>query len=76
MHLPKQTLAALSLLFTAAEIFARSPAPLPATTPWNVKALERVPAVAWLDESKPVRELFYEGEPFEGRTTGVFAYYA
>ena len=76
MHLPKQTLAALSLLFIAVEIFARPPAPLPATTPWNVKALERVPAVAWLDESKQVRELFYEGEPFEGKNTGVFAYYA
>ena len=76
MGLRKQTLAALSLLFIAAGAFARSPVPLPATTPWDVKALERVPAVAWLDESRPVRELFYEGEPFEGKTTGVFAYYA
>ena len=29
-----------------------------------------------LDESKPIRELFYKGEPYEGRSTGVFAYYA
>ena len=76
MDFSKPTLAALSLFFIAAEIFARPPSPLPATTPWDGKALNRVPPFAWLDESKPVRELFYEGEPFEGRTTGVFAYYA
>ena len=76
MNLPKHTVAALTLLFIAADTLARSPAPLPTTTPWDVKALERVPATAWVDESKPVRELFYEGEPFDGKATGVFAYYA
>ena len=67
-----------SFLFViaAASAFAKPPAPLPATTPWDIKAFERVPAVTWLDESKPIRELFYEGEPYEGRSTGVFAYYA
>ena len=67
---------ALSLLLIATAAFARSPLPLPATAPWDVKALNRVPAITWLDEAKPVRALFYEGEPFEGRKTKVFAYYA
>ena len=67
-----KTKAAFSLLLTAASAFARPPV----AAPWDVKALERVPAVAWLDESKPVRELFYEGEEFQGKKTGVFAYYA
>ena len=68
--------ASLPLFFLAIAVHAKSPSSLPATTPWNVKALERVPAVAWLDQEKPIRALFYEGEPFEGRATGVFAYYA
>lgn len=76
MNLLKPTPAALSLLFTAASAFAKSPAPLPATTPWDVKALERVPAFGWVDESKSARSLFYEGEIFDGKKTGVFAYYA
>ena len=73
-HHPLKPLLSLILLTTSA--LARSPLPLPATTPWNLKALERVPAFGWLDESKPIREIFYEGEPYEGRSTGVFAYYA
>jgi len=63
-------------VLAAVSAFANPPAPLPATTPWDIQALEHVPAVTWLDESKPIRELFYEGEPYEGRSTGVFAYYA
>ena len=76
MHVPKRIPATLSLILFTVSAFAKSPAPIPATTPWDLKALERVPAVEWLDEGKPVRALFYEGETFEGRTTGVFAYYA
>ncbi len=67
---------ALFLFLLAVSAFARPPAPLPATTPWDVKALGRVPGVAWVDESSPIRALFYEGEMYEGRKTGVFAYYA
>lgn len=76
MIFTKQTFTALCLLAVGAELCAKSPAPLPTTTPWDLKALARVPAVAWLDDSKPVRALFYGGEPLEGKATGVFAYYA
>lgn len=53
------------------------PAPeLPTSLPWDLAALSRPPAVEWLDASAPVRSLLYAGEPFQGRPTRVFAYYA
>ena len=54
-----------------------TPAPeLPATLPWDLAALSEPPAVAGLDDTAPVRSLLYAGEPFQGRATRVFAYYA
>ena len=53
------------------------PAPeLPASLPWDLAALSQPPAFEWLDEDSPVRSLLYAGEPFQGHTTRVFAYYA
>lgn len=49
---------------------------LPATLPWDLDALSQPPAFEWLDEAAPVRSLLYAGEPFNGRATRVFAYYA
>ncbi len=54
-----------------------TPAPeLPAALPWDLASLSEPPAVAWLDDTAPVRSLLYAGEPFQGRATRVFAYYA
>lgn len=54
-----------------------APAPeLPAPLPWDLGSLSEPPAVAWLDDTAPVRSLLYAGEPFRGRATRVFAYYA
>ncbi len=47
----------------------------PAGTPWNLEALGKTPKVEW-GESAKSRALFYAGEPFEGKPTRVFAYYA
>ena len=44
------------------------------TGPWNLQALSKPPAVTWGATNGLVQELFYEGEPFEGRPTRVFAY--
>jgi dienelactone hydrolase len=49
---------------------------LPPTLPWDLVRLSRPPAVEWLDETGPVRSLFYAGESFKGRGTRVFALYA
>ena len=46
------------------------------TGPWNLKELAKTPHVEFLTDDGPVRELLYMGEPFQGRPTKVFAYYA
>ncbi|MBN2291407.1 MAG: alpha/beta fold hydrolase [Pirellulales bacterium] len=48
---------------------------LPESTPWNLKALSRPPAFEW-GPGKEIRTLHYKGEPYEGKPTRVFAYYA
>jgi dienelactone hydrolase len=49
---------------------------LPETTPWDLAKLSEPPAFEWIDKAAPVRSLFYEGEPFGGQPTQIFAYYA
>jgi dienelactone hydrolase len=44
--------------------------------PWDVKALRQSPKVTWADESGPLRKLYYESEPMNGKPTCVFAYLA
>jgi dienelactone hydrolase len=49
---------------------------LPRTTPWDLKALSRAPAYAWLDRTSHVWSLQYDGLPRSNKPTQVFAYYA
>lgn len=49
---------------------------LPETTPWDLKALSDAPDYMWLEAEGQVRSLLYEGTPFEGKSTSVFAYFA
>ena len=58
-----------------AEPIKRSPA-LPESTPWDLAKLSETPAFEWVDETSPVRSLLYVGEPYGGKPTKVFAYYA
>jgi dienelactone hydrolase len=44
--------------------------------PWDVESLEKSPSFEWREGQAKVRSLFYTGEPFQGRPTRVFAYYA
>ncbi len=45
--------------------------------PWNLTKLKNeVPAVEWLDQKSPVHSLLYVGEPYRGKPTQVFAFYA
>ena len=48
---------------------------LPATTPWDLVALSKTPNYEWSDRESPVRSLYYEGQPYKGKPTRVFAYY-
>ncbi|MHC4354518.1 MAG: alpha/beta hydrolase family protein, partial [Planctomycetota bacterium] len=49
---------------------------LPATTPWDLVVLSEPPDYEWSDSDNPVRALYYSGEPYKGKPTRVFAYYA
>ncbi|MGD9646199.1 MAG: serine hydrolase [Pirellulales bacterium] len=44
--------------------------------PWDVTQLSEPPKFEWVEESAPVRSLFYKAEPYGGHPTRVFAYYA
>jgi dienelactone hydrolase len=44
------------------------------TGPWNLHELSKTPAVTWGATTGLVQELYYEGEPFQGEPTRVFAY--
>ncbi|PYV08941.1 MAG: acetylxylan esterase, partial [Acidobacteria bacterium] len=41
-----------------------------------MSALRRVPKAEWGAAVAGVREVYYQGEPFRGSPTRVFAYYA
>jgi len=44
--------------------------------PWNLDELKKTPRVEWLDKDGKLRRLLYESEPYQGKPTRVFAYYA
>ena len=46
------------------------------TGPWNVVALRQAPKVTEAEQGKPLTALYYEGEPYHGKPTRVFAYLA
>lgn len=50
-------------------------ASLPKTTPWDLAALSKAPSVKWLGKGK-ISSLIYQGMPYKGKPTSVFAYYA
>jgi dienelactone hydrolase len=44
--------------------------------PWNLAALRGVPVATFGPRSNLVQEVYYAGEPFQGKSTRIFAYYA
>lgn len=44
------------------------------TGPWNLESLKKSPGIAWIDKDQNPSSLYYEGEPFHGKPTRVFAY--
>lgn len=64
-------------LVLAFGLLALAAAPvLAAHGPWDVDALKQAPEATWGEAKDGAQEVFYEGEPFEGHPTRVFAYYA
>jgi cephalosporin-C deacetylase-like acetyl esterase len=64
-----------STIELAAELIVPS-ADLPTSNPWDLTKLSTPPVFEWIDKSGPVRSLYYEGEPYRGNRTRVFAYFA
>jgi dienelactone hydrolase len=62
-------------LFPGDGVPIRRAASLPETTPWNLDELSKPPTYQWAG-GKEIRSLFFESEPYKGKTTRVFAYYA
>src|SRR5439155_20765618 len=62
-------LVCLSILFFLAPVHAQA-------GPWNLDELRKAPKVEWLDKTGKLRRLLYESEPYQGKPTRVFAYYA
>ena len=44
------------------------------TGPWDVAALQKTPSAEWGLRTGLVQEVFYQGEPFAGKPTRIFAY--
>ena len=44
--------------------------------PWDLSKLFKAPKFEWVNKTDAIRSLMYEGEPFQGKPTRVFAYYA
>jgi dienelactone hydrolase len=42
--------------------------------PWNMAELEKAPATKWGARSGLVQEVYYQGEPYHGKPTSIFAY--
>jgi dienelactone hydrolase len=42
--------------------------------PWNLADLQRAPKITWGEKSEYIQELYYEGEPFQQKSTRVFAF--
>ena len=62
-------------------LFIASTTPLAAqqasTGPWDVKALQSAEVKAeWGEPKGTTREVYYTGEPYQGKPTRVFAFYA
>ena len=50
-------------------------ATLPKATPWDLKKLSKPPVFKWA-QGKEIRSLYFKSEPYKGKETHVFAYYA
>jgi dienelactone hydrolase len=64
----------LPILLLALFGCASAPKQTRATGPWNLPALKTVPAATWGAKTGVVQQVWYEGEPFQGKPTRIFAY--
>jgi len=53
---------------------ATAPKPAQHAGPWDLAELKRTPAAEWGTLTGLVQEVYYQGEPFQGKPTRVFGY--
>ena len=68
-------LAILGFACAATEDHAAAAGTEKPTGPWDVETLQREPEATWGTIKGLVQEVYYAGEPYEGKPTRVFAYY-
>ncbi|WP_020471869.1 alpha/beta hydrolase family protein [Zavarzinella formosa] len=67
----------VSLLLLVPATVSRADAPKPFTGPWDIPALQKAEVKPeWGETVGKAREVYYPGEPYQGKPTRVFAYYA
>jgi len=47
-----------------------------ASGPWDLARLKQAPEITWVEQHGTLRPLYYANEPYRGKPTRVFAYYA
>jgi dienelactone hydrolase len=68
--LPLLCVTILSLASSCATLHRQGP-----VGPWDVAALRQAPEATWGATNGLVQEVYYAGEPYQGKPTRVFAYY-
>lgn len=63
-------------VMVAAPAIAAMAAPVEMIGAWNLAELKKAPVVRWETRSGAVHALLYAGEPYAGKPTEVFAFYA
>ncbi len=43
---------------------------------WNLAELKQPPTMRWVSQAGAIRALLYQNEPYQEKTTEVFAFYA
>lgn len=63
------------LLFVALAAVHAAGAAARFSGPWDVAALKAAPKAEWGERNNLLQQVYYEGEPFNGKPTRVFGYY-
>lgn len=71
-----QTFLLAWLILSGSTGFSQDPKAREIIGPWNVDLLKQTPKITWIDQTGPLRKLFYESELRNGQPTRVFGYCA
>src|SRR5207248_994567 len=64
----------LVFLWVSGSLAGEKPPDARTPGPWNLELLRQPPKVSVLEEGKSLTTLYYDGEPYRGKLTRVFAF--